>query len=454
VEKVGRKIGGDGEFRESAKRFFKDSHPMKTIKFSKQYGEHAPDSTTALEDNVADFVIKGGFGVEHKPDEKVVQKAAELRDRLVKQLVDRIYGDVQFKATGKRPDLVVNPDNNLADPTDGFKSSGEFYIAVRKARTGERDERLTRRLKANGASENIDADGGYATPVQYATSIYNDIISQQSLFNSCFTIPMESNSMKLPALNYIQQGQFGVTAYWEGEGAQISTSKPAYRQPQLTLNKLTVLTPVTSELMEDGIAIESIINFLTAEAMTYKINDAIINGTGAGQPTGIVSHPSTVVVTRTAGLEVQTPDVIAMDSAFDGNQDRSVWLISKRDVNPQLLQLQDANGRYLYFAPGTMGDVKGPPNLLGTRVMPLINCQPLGNQGDIIKWDAKSYVIGYKSTGMARAMSIHIYFLTDEIAYRTTFRMDGRPWRDTTLSGAKSTSLKYSPCVVLNTNVS
>ena len=92
--------------------------------------------------------------------------------------------------------------------------------------------------------------------------------------------------MKLPALNYVKQGAFGVTAYWEGEAQTIPTSKPNYRQPQLTLNKLTVLTPVTSELLEDGIAIESTINFLASEAMTYMINDSIVNGTGAGQPVG------------------------------------------------------------------------------------------------------------------------------------------------------------------------
>lgn len=382
---------------------------------------------------------------------------AELVRKSIRDAIRAEFAEaIDAKGVGsKRPRVQVGDANELDDPTDGFKGLNDFARTVHKACTGGGiDKRLEMRLKASGASEGVNADGGYATPVEYATTVFNDVTAQDSLLNSCFTIPMTSNSIKLPALNYTTQGSFGVTAYWEGEGQSITPSKANYRQPQLTLNKLAVLTPVTSELLEDGIAVEQTINYLAGQAITYKVNEAIVNGTGVGQPTGIVGHGSTVAVARNTALAVKAIDVTSMDSAFVGDENRAEWLVSKADVNPQLLTIADGAGRYLYFAPGSFGDAKGPPNLLGKRVRPLINCPTLGTAGDTILWDPKGYVVGYKSTGINKAMSIHLYFATDEVAYRWTLRMDGRPWRDTTLKAAKSASLAYGTAVTLTTKLS
>jgi HK97 family phage major capsid protein len=429
------------------------------VKFLKDYDAHKTGAVVQIDDAEAGVIIKTGFAEKAEAPAAVKTEAEELRKMLVKELAAEMAGEfkaaisVERDGKSRRPDsIVVHPDNALNDPTDGFKSMAEFAQVVRKGCQGDVDARLARREKAAaGASENVNADGGYAVPDQYATTIFNDILSQDSLFNDCFTIPMISNNLKLPALNYTKQGSFGVTAYWEGEAAPIPMSKWNLRQPQLTLNKLTALTPVTSELLEDGIAVDSTINFLASQAITYSLNDAIINGTGAGQPTGVVGHGSTLNLTRTTSNVVVSADVIGMDSGFIGDENRAQWLISKADVNPQLLTIQDANGRYLYFAPGSFGDVKGPANMLGKRVRPLINCQPLGTSGDIILWDPKSYVIGYKASGVTKAMSIHLYFATDQVAYRWTMRVDGRPWRDVTLQSAKSNSLYYGTAVTLST---
>lgn len=442
----------------------------KWIKFTVDYKSYKAGQVENLDEAVADLCIESKKAEATTEPEDTKARVKSIADRMqvefdkrldegLKQVTDEI--SALFDAMGvkgksrRKPIINVGDANELNDPTDGFKTGFEFYGAVRKACTSQGvDERLDRRMKAAaGASENINADGGYAVPVEFAQNVYNDIIAQDSLFNRCMTLPMGSNSLKLPALNYVTQGSFGVTANWEGEAVTIPTSKPAYRQPQLTLNKLTVLTPVTSELLEDGIAVEAMINFLAGEAITYKINDAIINGTGAGMPSGVVGHASTVAVARNTALAVKFADVSSMEGGFMGNDDRAEWLISKADVQPQLYQISDTGGRALYFAPGTFGENKGPANMLGKRVRPLINCKTLGTAGDIILWDPKGYVFGYKSTGINKAMSIHLYFATDQTAFRWTFRGDGRPWRDTTLANPGGT-LAYGTAVTLTTKLS
>lgn len=443
-----------------------ENKPEVQVKLLKSHLGLKKDAIEKLDADTAADLIAKGIAEEVKVTPETIDaameelskafdtKLVEFGTKLVSDMEDKVSkGLKKIRPSASSVRIEVGEDGTLLDPTNGFRSLSQFAKAVREACAGQgEDERLVKiRKAAAGASEGVAADGGYATPVQYATNIYNDIIGQDSLFNSCFKIPMTSSSIKLPALNYTTQGSFGVAANWEGEAATIPTSKPNYRQPSLTLNKLTALVPVTSELLEDGIAVEPIITSLAGEAMTYKLNDAIINGTGVGMPTGIVGHASTVAVAEEnaqAAASVVAANVLKMRSRLYGNKARAKWFINQ-DVEPALLTIADGGGRYLYFAPGSFGD---NPNgrLLGMDVVPLINCQTLGTVGDIILWDPMSYAIGYKATGPQMAISIHLYFATDQTAYRWTFRVDGRPWRDTTLSAAKG-SATYGGAVTLAT---
>jgi HK97 family phage major capsid protein len=430
---------------------------MKWIKYLKDDAGRKAGEVAQIDDNEYPALKRLGF-VEDADEPKEVKAVTTDDNVSVKNIVrDAVgkmaeaMGDEFKKAFPAKSPTITTHDNVLDDPTDGFKSMGEFATMVQKSRIGHgTDERLIRRLKANGASENVDADGGYATPVQFSTSIWNDVANQTNLLPYCTLFPMSSNTIKLPSINYTTEGSFGVAAYWEGEGNAIPTSKAAFRQPQLTLNKLTCLTPVTSELLEDGLAIETTISYLAAQSIAYKITDAILFGTGAGQPTGIVGHASTVSLTRNTTVSVKAIDVIGMQASLMANATNPMWLINKGSVEPQLLTIQDGAGRYLYFSPGSFAADPNRGKLLGKPVIPLPNSPSVGTVGDIILTDLKGYVVGYKSTGVSKAMSIHLYFNTDEVAYRWTFRMDGRPWRDTTLSAARG-SAKYGTNVTLTT---
>jgi HK97 family phage major capsid protein len=429
------------------------------VKLLKEWQKNQPGEVLEIPDQKAETLIELGHAEKTDQPKEVGQIAAELKaeiDTAISKQVSEGLKDVLKELQkpvdkSKRPRISVH-DNVDDDPQAGFKSLHDFARSVRMACTGKgMDERLERIQKANGASEGINADGGFAVPVQYASNVYDDIMGQDSLFNRCFKVPMTSNSVKLPALNYTTQGSFGVTAYWTNEGGTITTSKPAYRQPQLTLNKLAALVPVTEELLEDGIAIEPIITKLAAEAITYQLNNAIIRGDGVGKPVGIIGHASTVAVAAESsgnGAGTLIAANVIKQRMRQINPSRAVWIANK-DTEQQMLTMQDAAGRYLYFAPGSFAG-KPDGRLLGMDVVPLINCSTVGTVGDIICADMQGYVIGYKTTGPQMAMSIHLYFNTDEVAYRWTFRVDGRPWRDATLAAAQG-STTYSQFVTVAT---
>lgn len=439
---------------------------MKWVEFIQDDADHKTGEVAQIEDGEYVTLKRLKFIKDSAEPAEVAGATTAIADGL-KAYIDsgiesRLAGALEaLKPKGpiKRPGVITTHDNALDDPKCGFKSLGDFSKSVMNAsQKTSFDERLKISQKANGASEDINADGGYATPIEFATSVYDDIMAQDSLMADTWMIPMGSNSIKLPAINYLTQGAYGVTANWEGEGQTIPTSKPKYRQPQLTLNKLTALVPVTSELMEDGIAIEGMIDKLAAEAIKFKVNDAILNGTGAGMPTGIIGHASTATVTRTTALATAALDLLTMRSRLYSTGGAKFYI--NKDVEPALLTAADPAGRYLYFAPGSFplnpavgGATEANGRLFGSEVKPVYNCQSLGTAGDIIYANLKGYAFGYKATGINKAMSIHLYFATDEIAFRWTMRCDGRPWRDTTLAAAKG-SATYGSAVTLTTKLS
>ncbi len=202
-------------------------------------------------------------------------------------------------------------------------------------------------------------------------------------------------------------------------------------------------------MLEDGIAVEAILTKLSAESIKFKVNEAILNGIAGAQPTGLVPHPSTVVIAKESGQAANTinfQNIVKMNQALMSA--KGIWIANK-DTEQQLMQIQDAAGRFLYFAPGTL---PGMPEarLLGKSIKYSQNAQTLGTKGDLICADLSGYALGYRSTGVNRAISFHLYFNTDEMAYRWTFRVDGRPWRDEPLAAAHGNAT-YSQAVVLAT---
>jgi HK97 family phage major capsid protein len=87
----------------------------------------------------------------------------------------------------------------------------------------------------------------------------------------------------------------GVRGYWVKEGFQYTASKPQFRDVRLELNKLTVEVIATEELLEDSeIALESWLNNVVPDEFNFQLNDAIINGSGAGMPRGILASGSKI----------------------------------------------------------------------------------------------------------------------------------------------------------------
>lgn len=338
----------------------------------------------------------------------------------------------------------------------GWRSFGEFAASVRNAsaRAGSIDPRLVANAPTTYGSEGVGEDGGFAVPPDFRTAIMEKVMGEDSLLSRTDQMTTSSNSITFPADETTAwDASGGIQAYWSDEAAQIAQSKPALKEKQVRLHKLACLIPVTEELQEDAPALDAYLRRKVPEKFDYKIQNAIIRGTGAGQPTGILNANALVTVAKeTATSPVQAADTIRYDNIVQMHarmyapcRSRAVWLINQ-DIEPQLHKMA--------FDPNTVATpvpvylpangVAGAPfgTLMGRPVIPVESCSTLGDVGDIIFADLSQYLSVTKTGGVRSDVSMHLYFDYDTAAYRFTMRIAGMPWWNSAITPANGSATR------------
>lgn len=321
----------------------------------------------------------------------------------------------------------------------GFNSFGQFAQAVKsavRAAPGSIDPRLTMNAPTTTSTEGTGADGGFAVPPDFRTAIMEKVMGEDSLIGRTDQLTSSSNSITLPKDETTPwQTSGGIQATWEGEGSQLSQSKVALDQDTIRLNKLTALVPVTEELLEDAGALSTYINRKTPEKFDFKINDAIVNGTGAGQPKGILNSDALVTVAKESGQSADTllfQNVVNMWSRVYGPcRQKGVWLYNQ-DIEPQLLQMAFPNSSSGTAVPVYMpaGGLSQSPyaTLMGRPMIPTQACPSLGDAGDLVFADLSQYMTAVKTGGIRQDVSMHLWFDYDTLAFRFIMRVAGLPW--------------------------
>ena len=291
------------------------------------------------------------------------------------------------------------------------------------------------------------ADGGFAVPPEFRTEIARKLASPLSLASYCNVIETSSNSLSIPTEETTPwQPTGGIQAYWENEAAPIPPTKPLLSQATLRLNKLSCLVPVSDELIEDATALASYLEGKAADKLIAKLNTAIIAGTGAGQPQGILKSTSLITVTKETTPTTQAngtvilPNIVNVWTRVLGSwRKNAVWLVND-DVIPQLdlLDFRKDNAAAttipVYLPRNSISD-QGYDTLKGRPVIPCDASPALGQPGDIILADLQQYLLAVKTHDGApikENVSIHLYFDQGLTAFRFVMRVAGAPsWRDT-----------------------
>lgn len=300
---------------------------------------------------------------------------------------------------------------------------------------------------ALGANESVPSEGGFLVQHDNAGWL------AERTFNDAVIAPKCQQAQVGPNANGVRFNDWdetsrvdgshygGFVAYWAGEAASLTASAPKLREVDVQLQKLTGLYYATQEEEEDAVALASRIAVAFPKVMRWKVDNAILRGTGGSQPTGVIGHGSTVSVTRNSTSHIVAQDIETMWSRLLASLlPGAEWYINQ-DCYPDLFQLSHVvgtGGVPVWMQPGGLSNAPYGA-LLGKKINPIEQCSSLGTVGDIIFANWEEYIFAQKG-GIAQASSIHVQFLTAQNVYRWLWRLNGRPSRSTYLTPANGSN--------------
>ena len=325
---------------------------------------------------------------------------------------------------------------------DGWREPGEFYSAMV---SGQRDSRMK-----FSQLEGIDSQGGFAVPPEYAAGIMDSALERELIRPGASIYPMRAKELKVTAWDaetHTGSSLYGgISAHWESEGSSLSTDEAKLRQIGLLAKKLAFLGKASTELLEDSATFASDFQAALTKSASFFLDQAFLQGSGAGRPLGILNSPCLITVSaeagQTAGTVVHENFVKMWARCLPESRSRSVWIIHN-DLIPDVLSLS--------FAVGT-GGVPSPVydrssgTILSRPVLFTEKLPAAGSLGDVLLVDRSAYGIGMR-TEIQLVISPHVHFQTDEIAFRLRVRIDGQPLLDQVVTPVSGNTL--SPFVTL-----
>lgn len=345
-----------------------------------------------------------------------------------------------------------------------FDDGGEFLYTAWQAATGaKRDPRLVyfRDEEKGGHAtkqmvESVGASGGFLVPTEYLAQL-QAVTPQDAIVRPRATkIRMRRRAIDIPVLD-----QTGTTAgrphwfggmifYWAEEASAKTITTAAFRKVTLTAHKLIGYTRASDELLDD--AAISLSDFISGPmgfvgGCVWHEDYTFLNGTGAGQPLGVINAGATITVNRAGAGAVSYADLVNMVASFLPSAN-GVWVINQ-SVLPSLMTMMDAAGGAVGTGTYIWGSAADgvPARLLGMPVIFTEKVPLLGTAGDVGLYDLKYYLLGDRQATTVESTKFD-YWAYDQTSWRVVHRVDGQPWLSTQLTYQDGTTT-VSPFVIL-----
>ena len=307
-------------------------------------------------------------------------------------------------------------------------------------------------------SEATGTGGGYLVPQEFRNELF-DMAAETAVVRPRATVMrMASRSMVVPAVDLTTapaagNTQFfgGVKASWIETDTQKTETEPAFRNIELVAHELSGFTEVGNGLLADsGTALGPFLNNAFAGAINWYEDYAFLQGTGSGQPLGILNSPclKTTAARKTGGspdTDFDLGDAAMMLTGLlpaSHGSNSTVWIMNI-GVLDALVQMSD--GTNVVWIPNARQTL--PMSLFGIPIIFTEKTPVSGTKGDVILADLSYYWIGDRQDSEISA-SIHANFTKNQTVWRFSHRVDGQAALNNviTLSDGAET---VSPFVVL-----
>lgn len=299
--------------------------------------------------------------------------------------------------------------------------------------------------------ESVGASGGFLVPSEFLPQL-QAVAAEDSIVRSRATkIRMQRRQINIPVLDQTgttagQPHWFGgMLAYWAEEASEKTLTTAEFRKVSLVAHKLIMYTRASDELLDDSAI--SLADFLAgpmgfAGAIAWHEDYSFLQGTGAGQPLGVINAGATITVGRAAAGAVGYADLVHMYENFLPSG-RGVWVMNQ-SVLSDMMTIQDPNGAYIWQPNAREGT---PNTLFGMPVIFTEKVPRVGTAGDVGLYDFRYYLLGDRQATTVESTQ-YDYWRYDQTSWRAVHRVDGQPWLSSPLTLQDGTS-QISPFVIL-----
>lgn len=394
----------------------------------------------ALQQEKADLIAEGKKIYDVAESEKRdLTETEKTRDDEINARLQSLNADIQRHEARRERERSVpampkieGVHNRIEDdPKRGFSDIADFALSVKSMYTpgGAVDERLLIGAAPTNYHQEVGSAEGRMVPPAFRQEVWEVANEEEALLPETDNEPTSSNSVEFLRDETTPWGTTGVQAKWRGEAAQMTASKLVTSASQLMLHELYAFVTATEQLLSDAPRLATRLTKKAGLAIRWKMNDAIVNGTGVAQPLGFFKSAALVSVAKEGSQTADTVVAANVAKMYSRviNPSKAIWY-ANQDVLPQLMVM--VIGNQPIWTPPNSGFAAAPGGwLLGRPVRFCESCQTVGDKGDIFMTNLKD---GYYSItnegGIQFASSIHLFFDYGLQAFRWTFRMNGQPY--------------------------
>jgi len=405
-------------------------------------------------------------------DGRALNEDEKKRDDTIAARVAELDGDIARAKRAKElalsaPSLSGNDNVRIEGEADNprpFKSLGEQLGAVivaaqAPAYADPRLEKYNQLMAATGMHEGSLDAGGAWVQTDFGMSLMERTYAQGQVLSRVPDQPIGPNANAYSALLIKETSRAtgsrygGLRVYRTGEGATITASRPEFDRKEIRPYELAALCYLTNTMVQDATQVQGHVERLFPLEAGFLMEDELFSGTGVGQSMGVLNATATVSVAKETGQAAAT--VVAKNISkmwgrlWSSSRANSVWYYNQ-DIEQSLDDL--------YIPVGTSGlspahiisyGQDGQLRIKNRPAVPVEYCATLGTVGDLVLADYSQY-LGVRKGGLETASSIHVAFVSNELALRFVWRYAAEPlWRSALTP--KNGSNTLSPFVTLQT---
>lgn len=334
-----------------------------------------------------------------------------------------------------------------------FDSLAEFVLAA----ISGNDSRLLRNATM---TEGTGADGGFAVPTQFLAPILDAALQREIVRPRANVIPIISRTAVaglFDSSDGTSSKRAGLQLLFGAEAAALTEQKAKVRELALVAHKGSIFVRVSSELASDAPNFDRQLSEAMIAAVAAGLDSAFVNGTGAGQPLGILNAPNLITVNK-EGSQAANTIAFANLATMVGRLAPSsfanaVWLVHPTAV-PKLYTMAyvtrnagDTDNVSGVAAAAITQAPDGSLSIFGRPVLITDACSVLSAAGDVILADLSRYVVGLRADATI-VRDASRYFDSDELAFRLVLRCDGQG-ADAAATKLRDGSNTVSPFVTL-----